>query len=870
MPDSTDISSSSSGYPDQDDQAFLDHYFDQAVDAFQRGVEISLADLPADKTHLHAALDRLTDLARAVCGCPHPRINVHGYTILSELGRGGMAVVYLARQEKLGGRPVALKILPPHIAASPSARARFRSEVLSVAKQRHPGIVPVYDIVEQDGTLAYVMEWIDGRTLAQIIECLAENATPIGRSTMDEVGMLLDTTCPSTGPLAETDYPRFIAGIVAAVARALSAVHSSGVLHRDVKPSNILIRRDGVPLLSDFGLARDAASPRLTVAESFLGTMAYASPEQLRGDVRIDERSDIYSLGATLFHALLLRLPTNTPTPQAALAQIADGKPIAMLRQNPEVPPALADVIAKAMARDPARRHASATELATELEDYVRNGPTATRPRRIGTRPARAARWLLWGGSGGLLTLAAGYAIWSTWGPSASMGPTRLSDPSGGREDLFGFAVAGWGDRMLVTSKTSDGGHTSVGAADIYRRSSGSWVVEARLGPPPESVASGLQFGEAAVLSDAFAVITAPGEMVDGVHNSGAAYLFHRIETQWSLVQRIKPAPLTPDSGFGSSVALCGDLLIVGTEPYSKALGSLGPGEPGVTPAIVSVYRVGMQGATLLQALYPTSLRFREHPGVSCDIAAGGDLILIGAGFSHAPTGEVAGNVFVYMRADPSVDHWTMIQTITPADGRAHDNFGLDVKAFVPSGLPSVPANTHLAVGWAAREVGGVQRAGRVLLFSPSTTTPLSWNRAGELLPPRPSEHGLFGMKLAAWQDTLAVFHKEWGLSNRMQCRVGLYTLDHAAPGLDWRGPSVLQPEIADEDDFGWSLTLWPATTSNSDDPTNGLNLLAGARYAASAPPGTPAAYHRGTAWFWQLPRSPGRDPSPRDDRSEN
>jgi eukaryotic-like serine/threonine-protein kinase len=377
-------STTDDGRSDFDRQDLLDDFFDRAVGALQMGKPVPFPDEIRADASLTAAAERLLSVARALCGSAAPTTDVHGYTILSELGRGGMGVVYLARQERLGGRPVAIKILPSHVAGSLSARARFKAEIMSVAKQRHAGIVSVFDIVEDGETLAYIMEWVDGLTVQQVIDLWTDHPGPNDVSnaiaiTPDHRMSILHERLDAKRP--DESFFDFAARIGESVARALAAVHASGVIHRDVKPSNILIRRDGTPLLSDFGLAKDTSRDTLTVGAGFIGTLGYASPEQLRGEA-LDFRTDIFSLGATLYHLFLLVPPTTVSGVPAALRLLQDRNHIRALRASPHTPPGLASIIERAMAFDPNDRFGSAQEMADAIAAGEAIPTTASTGRR--------------------------------------------------------------------------------------------------------------------------------------------------------------------------------------------------------------------------------------------------------------------------------------------------------------------------------------------------------------------------------------------------------------------------------------------------------------------------------------------------------
>src|SRR5512136_429236 len=194
------------------------------------------------------------------------------YEVKSELGRGGMAAVYLATDPRFK-REVAIKILPPQLLSDPVYRARFEREAQTIAALEHPAIVPVYDFGEEDGQLYLVMRYMPGGSLA---DKLAN-------------GTLL---------------PCEVVHIIARITSALDQVHSRGIIHRDLKPGNILFDQYDEPYLSDFGIARLTEGANTLTGSAILGTPAYMSPEQARGDTDIDGRADLYAVGAILFQML--------------------------------------------------------------------------------------------------------------------------------------------------------------------------------------------------------------------------------------------------------------------------------------------------------------------------------------------------------------------------------------------------------------------------------------------------------------------------------------------------------------------------------------------------------------------------------------
>jgi len=273
-------------------------------------------------------------------------------------------------------------VLPFDASLAPRPRRRFLQEARALAKLRHPNVVAVHDVVEGEGLVAYAMEWVEGITLARLLDHLAG----LGREpTMEDVRRVLGA---GEGDLRGANPTTFLVRTGLAIARALEAVHAAGLVHRDVKPSNVLLRRDGTALLSDFGLVREGEGTLQTQTGSFLGTPAYAPPEQPRGETeRIDARSDVYALGATLYHALTRELPFRGRSTAEILRQVEAERLVPLRRRNPPLPRDLETIVAKAMGPEPARRYASAGEMADDLERLLELQPI--RAKRSGL-PQRA------------------------------------------------------------------------------------------------------------------------------------------------------------------------------------------------------------------------------------------------------------------------------------------------------------------------------------------------------------------------------------------------------------------------------------------------------------------------------------------------
>lgn len=259
------------------------------------------------------------------------------YSVERELGRGGMATVYLARDIRLD-RLVAIKVLLPELAVRPELRERFLRETRTAASFSHPNIVPVHAVEETPTLLFFVMGFVDGETLTQIVR--------------------------RHGPLTATAAAR----LIQEVAWALSYAHGRGVVHRDVKPDNILLERaTGRAMVTDFGIARSFAASGLTQVGEVVGTPHFMSPEQAAGG-QLDGRSDLYSLGVASFFAVTGRLPFDGESAQAILAMHMSRPAPPILELRPDLPAPLGDTIDRCLAKEPQDRFSRGEELVDALE----------------------------------------------------------------------------------------------------------------------------------------------------------------------------------------------------------------------------------------------------------------------------------------------------------------------------------------------------------------------------------------------------------------------------------------------------------------------------------------------------------------------
>ena len=313
----------------------------------ESGEEVDLLGVLRDEGCISEEQEQV--MASAVGDTGYRRLG--DFEIIRRLGEGGMGAVYKARQVSMD-RVVALKVLPSWLASDETYVERFYREARACAKLDHPNVVRGLAVGEAEGHHYFAMEYVDGPSLKQVIE--------------------------REGPLP----PWRAVPIFAAVAKGLAHAHSRGLIHRDIKPDNIMLTRDGVPKLADLGLAKDIGSTRTGITESgtAMGTAYYMAPEQARDAKRADLRSDIYALGATLYHVLTGRVPYEGATFVEVTRRHEEGPLVPPRKLNPDIPERLSLIVEKMMSKKPEFRFKSASEVAQALDEIHLTPPR--RPRR--------------------------------------------------------------------------------------------------------------------------------------------------------------------------------------------------------------------------------------------------------------------------------------------------------------------------------------------------------------------------------------------------------------------------------------------------------------------------------------------------------
>lgn len=339
-----------------------------------KGIEKIFEDLP-----------KLIDISRKSlleAISPEDQKIIAGCTIIKKIGFGGMGVVFLAHQEKLN-REVAIKVLPPSLAEHETIASRFKRESKIIAQLDHENIVPIHDIGEENGSYYIIMKFIEGVPLNVLIEELKKkDRSKLKISDLEEI---LSDNIPSKEKISfslpgknPTDY---FCNMVIKVANALEYAHGKGIIHRDVKPGNIIIKANGEPILLDFGLGRKEGETSRTLSGEFLGTPVYSAPESFqKKEPKKDQLLDVYSLGATLYELLTGGLPYAGDSVYEIYSNLKTKEPLDPQSYWKELPQDLDTVILKAIYKDPSYRYDSIHAFREDLQRFLDFEPILARP----------------------------------------------------------------------------------------------------------------------------------------------------------------------------------------------------------------------------------------------------------------------------------------------------------------------------------------------------------------------------------------------------------------------------------------------------------------------------------------------------------
>ncbi len=387
-----------SGRGNSDEDRRLDSLIAHYVDRLNAGEQLDsrqvLRDHPAVGERILEELQVFLDLGEDEIHRgfdSRPLGTLGDYTLRRQIGRGGMGVVYEAWQNSVE-RSVALKVLPGAVAADDKAFHRFMREARAAEKLSHPNIVGVHGMGQEENTPYYAMEFVEGLTLAQVLARIG------------------DADQESEAPFGERGERQFYTNVASAfadVADGLQHAHARGVVHRDIKPSNLILDTQARLRILDFGLARLEGQESLTLSGDFVGTPLYVSPEQARRKkIPVDHRTDIYSLGATLYEAVTGRPPFRGEDHADTLSQIIERDPPDPARINPGIPRDLETIVLKCLRKDAGDRYGTAEALAQDLRRWVRGDPVEAKPQPQWERIVRwfhRQRWHVAAGALGLL-----------------------------------------------------------------------------------------------------------------------------------------------------------------------------------------------------------------------------------------------------------------------------------------------------------------------------------------------------------------------------------------------------------------------------------------------------------------------------------
>ncbi|MFH1245293.1 MAG: serine/threonine-protein kinase [Candidatus Omnitrophota bacterium] len=385
----------------------FDTIFSQIMDKIIEGEEVNIEEycnqFPQYREKLFAKMQTVQFIEKDLQEEDFRGRKFGEYIILQELGQGGMGIVFLAIQPSLS-RLVTIKVLPPGFAGDAQVLQAFKEEAKIIAKFSHPNIIPVYSFGNEKGINYIAMAYVNGPSLKDLISKLMQVKKlehckasvvrdliyPLVAERQNQDGSGQSIGLKRSADFWNKSYYEYAAVIGKEIAEAINYAHQNGIFHGDLKPSNILLSLDGVPMVVDFGLAKDVRKTTISDSREFSGTLYYAAPEQLKSNV-INEKTDIWALGITLYELLTFEFPFKAESLDDTMNKILKGEPLPLRNRHRKVPVELEAIVLKCLEKKPENRYNSVTELSGDFNNYLESKPITA--RRISTL-GRVSKWI--------------------------------------------------------------------------------------------------------------------------------------------------------------------------------------------------------------------------------------------------------------------------------------------------------------------------------------------------------------------------------------------------------------------------------------------------------------------------------------------
>ena len=637
---------------------------------------------------------------------PGPIAQLGRYSIIRQIGAGGMGIVFLGRDETTSAH-VAIKVLRPELVVTERAVHRFLVEARHTRRLTHPSIVEVLEVSDRPTGPYFVMPFMTGGSLASHMS----PGEPFATHRILRIGQQ--------------------------IANALTYAHRRGIIHRDIKPGNVLLDDHHNAYLTDFGLGRNFAVNDSMIDvrwDQCAGTAPYMAPEVAEGRPG-DARSDIYSFGAMLYELLVGRVPYEGPTVEEIRRLILAGPPMPIKTLCPHLPTQLTAVVRRAMARELRDRYAQIDDLAHHLEraakSDIRPRPSILKHVGLITATLLALGIVMWGVRGLLQApepqpRASGAARTATGSAATPRSrddsepfakSIRFVDPDGAPEHQFGASVSINGDFLVAATKSGPGqGATRSGVAHVYHRIDSGWNHVATLaasdGRPNDWFGCGVSINRDTILIGAPLADTAAG------HRTGAVYVYQRNNAHWIEVAKLMASDGAPEDWLGAVVAVSEDYAVAGAHRNDAAGGEAG-----------AVYVFQRQESAWHEAAKLTASSAQPGDAFGTSVAIDGDTIVVGAWNGDSGVAANTGASYVFLRRGAS---WHEVIRLNASDAEAGDEFG----SFV-----AITGNT-IVVGAPKDDIDTIADAGSAYVFQRSDD---GWIEMGKLTASNAGAHDQLG-----------------------------------------------------------------------------------------------------------------------------